>query len=162
MSCNTCTDCLASGSRPDLSELVQFRARTRSINIPQEVGGHYNDFGYILLKGHMRQMQHIIHMYQEKPEHVNLHILLHWLEGKGRKPVTWRTLVYSLKDIGLDVLAREIQDAKTTTGTADEPPPTPAPGMSITHVHEYIHILRILTCTYICYIYMVVHVCLCS
>ena len=91
--------------------------------------------------------------YQEKPEDINLHILLEWLEGEGGRPVTWGHLVATLEAIGLDGLAREIQEAVTTTGTADEPPPrlpvssatqetptttadkpspTPAPGMSIT------------------------------
>ena len=131
MSCNTCTDCLASGSRPDLSELIRFRARKRNINISREVGYHCYEFGHELLKGHMRQVLPIIrkYIYQGRPEHVNLHILLHWLEGKGRWPVTWRTLVETLKDIGLNELAREIRYAMTTTSTADEPPPTPTPGM---------------------------------
>ena len=71
----------------------------------------------------------LIYIYLGKPEHMNLLILQEWLEGKGRKPVTWGTLLETLQRIGLRELAREIQDVKTTTGTADEPPPTPAPGM---------------------------------
>ena len=76
----------------------------------------------------MRRMQHIIHMYHRKPEHLNLHILLEWLEGESWEPVTWGTLVRALKKIRLNELAREIRDAVTTTGTADDPSPTPAPG----------------------------------
>ena len=120
---------LTSGSRPDLSELIQLRGKWRDINVPWEVGRHYYEFGDKLLEGHMAQVQHIIPMYREDPECINLHILQEWLEGKGRKPVTWGTLVETLQCIGLRELARDIRDVKTTTGTADEPPPTPAPGM---------------------------------
>ena len=141
LSCITCTDSLTSGSRPPPRELIQFRGRRRNINIPREVGDRYYEFGRELLSGHMRQVWPIIlayeeklermryFMYEEKPEDINLYILLEWLEGEGRRPVTWGTLVQTLEDTGLDELAREIQDALTTTGTADEPPPTPAPGM---------------------------------
>ena len=129
LSCVTCTDSLTSGSRPDLSELVRFRARKRNINILQEVGHRYKRFGRELLRGRMRRVRPIMHVYREQPEHINLHILLEWLEGEGRRPVTWGTLVQTLENIRLYRLAREIQDALTTTGTADKPPPTPAPGM---------------------------------
>ena len=84
----------------------------------------------------MRQMQHIIHVYRRKPEHINLLILLEWLEGEGWEQVTWATLVRALEHIGLNELAKEIRDVKITTSTADEPSPTPAPGMmSMAHVH---------------------------
>ena len=111
LSCITCTDSLTSGSRPDLSELVRFRGRKRNINIPREVGDRYYEFGDEMLRGHMRRVRHIMHVYQEKPEHINLHILLVWLEGEGRRPATWRTLVITLEDIGLDELAWEIREA---------------------------------------------------
>ena len=148
LSCNTCSDFFTSGSRPDLSELVRFRGRKRNINIPQEVGHRYNEFGDKLLKGHMERVQHIISMCQEEPARINLHILLEWLEGEGRKPVTWGMLVVTLQDIGLNDLAREIRGAKTTAGTADEPSPTPAPGMNTTHVHILVHPIYALVCIY--------------
>ena len=91
--------------------------------------GHlYEIFGYELLKDRVGRMQHIIHEYRKEPELINLHILLKWLEGESWRSVTWGALVETLEDIGLDGLAKEIQDAVTTTGTADEPSPTPAPG----------------------------------
>ena len=37
-------------------------------------------------------------------------ILQRWLEGTGRKPQSWATLVTVLKEIDLAVLAKEIED----------------------------------------------------
>ena len=130
-----------SGNLPDLNELIQLRGKWRDINVPWEVGRHYYEFGDKLLEGHMAQVWHIIPMYRKDPERINLHILLEWLEGKGRKPVTWGTLVETLEYIGLHELARDIQAVKTTAGTADEPPPTPALGMmSMCCVGTYVSI----------------------
>ena len=109
-------------------DLIRFRGRERCINIPREVGRHYDMFAYELLGVHS-----IPHKYMyEDAECTTLEILQAWLEGRGRKPVTWEALVIALHYIRLDELAREILDVKTTTGTADEPSPTPAPGM-MTH-----------------------------
>ena len=93
------------------------------------MGYHCYDFGDKLLKGDMRRVRHIIRVYRNRPEHINLEILQEWLKGGGRRPVTWEILVETLKQIRLYELAWDIQGAKTTAGTADEPPPTPAPGM---------------------------------
>ena len=45
------------------------------------------------------------------PERITHKILQEWLEGKGLKPVSWETLVNTLRDIGLNALADEIQSA---------------------------------------------------
>ena len=49
--------------------------------------------------------------YQGDAEDVMLRILREWLEGKGL-PVSWETLVKTLRDTGLPVLADTIQTAK--------------------------------------------------
>ena len=109
LSCITCTDSLTSGSCPRLRELVRFRGRRRNINIPREVGHDYKWFGYLLLEDNAIVWEII--MYREEPEHINLHILQEWLRGGGRRPATWRTLVQTLENIGLDELAWEIREA---------------------------------------------------
>ena len=42
-------------------------------------------------------------------EQINIDILKEWLQGKGKKPVTWQTLVDVLKDTGLSKLAMDIE-----------------------------------------------------
>ena len=40
---------------------------------------------------------------------INKEILKKWLQGRGKKPVTWRTLIEVLRDSQLSELADEIQ-----------------------------------------------------
>ena len=42
---------------------------------------------------------------------INFEILTRWIQGAGRAPVTWNTLVEVLKSIALAELAREINDS---------------------------------------------------
>ena len=46
-----------------------------------------------------------------KPERTVLRILQEWIEGKGL-PVTWQTLIQTLRDVELTVLADHIQGLK--------------------------------------------------
>ena len=47
---------------------------------------------------------------REDAEQINLEILRQWIGGKG-KPLSWDTLIDVLKKIGLNTLARDIQDS---------------------------------------------------
>ena len=49
--------------------------------------------------------------YQGDAEDVILRILQEWLEGKGL-PVTWNTLIETLRNTGLSELADDIHTAK--------------------------------------------------
>ena len=49
-----------------------------------------------------------------KPESITRRILQDWVQGKGL-PVTWESLVKTLRDIDLPVLADEIAAAKLHT-----------------------------------------------
>ena len=46
--------------------------------------------------------------HQNVAKQINIEILQEWLEGSGKKPVSWATLVEVLRDIGLFTLADEI------------------------------------------------------
>ena len=45
------------------------------------------------------------------PHRITVVILQEWLQGKGRLPVTWQTLVECLRDANLHVVAGYIEDA---------------------------------------------------
>ena len=44
-------------------------------------------------------------------ENITKVILQRWLEGKGKTPVSWATLIDVLKWVGMNVLADQIEDA---------------------------------------------------
>ena len=94
-----------SGEQPTLPELL-------CLKVPQEVGANYSTFGIFLLNdrtgGRIRSFKKEC---QGDAEDVMLRILEEWLEGKGL-PVMWESLVKTLRNIDLSVLADQIQASK--------------------------------------------------
>ena len=43
---------------------------------------------------------------------INIEIIEEWVAGKGKQPVTWKTLTEVLRDIELSTLAEEIEAIK--------------------------------------------------
>ena len=98
---------------PTLIECIRFRGRERRINIPQEIGIKYSDFGLFLLEDENRQrVKSIAQEYMNKAEEINKEILEQWITGRGKRPVTWKTLTQVLRDIELTALAEEIEAIK--------------------------------------------------
>ena len=70
----------------------------------------YQDFGLFLLEDDNRQrVKAIAHSYQNNAEEINKEILEQWITGRGKQPVTWKTLTEVLRDIELTTLAEEIE-----------------------------------------------------
>lgn len=49
-------------------------------------------------------------------EHACMKIFEKWLNGEGRKPVTWATLIQALEDAGFRELARQLKNAVRRDG----------------------------------------------
>ena len=98
------------GIGPTLPELLKFTCTYgRVINIPQEIGIKYLQFGILLLEDSTgSRLKMIAHKHRENAEQINMEIFQEWLIGRGKQPVTWATLVEVLRDIGLSVLAGDI------------------------------------------------------
>ena len=95
--------------RPTMMELVSFRGRERRINIPQEIGTEYNAFGVLLLEDRTgARIQNIVSKHMKDPERINMEVLQKWIEGRGKKPVTWEALVEVLRDMNFNTLADDI------------------------------------------------------
>ena len=98
-----------SGERPSLPELLRLK-------VPQQVGANYSTFGIILLNDRTgSQVESIEEYCLRNPEKITRKILQEWLEGKG-VPVTWESLVQTLRDTNLSTLADEIQASKIPGG----------------------------------------------
>ena len=99
---------------PNMEELTAFPTRSRGkINIPDQIGVKYKEFGVQLLKDSTgARVSNIEHELRGNPKSINTHILEEWLQnGGGKKPVSWRTLVEVLRDIKLGTLANDIETA---------------------------------------------------
>lgn len=90
------------GEPPSLSELLHLK-------LPQKIGTKCFIFGMFLLKDRAGSRIESFEMEsQRNPEYMVRLILQEWLQGNGL-PVTWRSLVQTLRDTDLSVLADEIE-----------------------------------------------------
>ena len=98
---------------PTLIECVRFRGRERRINIPQEIGVKYYQFGLFLLEDDTgARIQSIAHKHMNDAEQINMEVLEKWITGRGKQPITWKTLTEVLRDIEISTLAGEIEAVK--------------------------------------------------
>lgn len=105
--------CIFIVDRPTLTELVCFQNGTTSINIPQQIGTKYIQFGILLLNdSNGDRVYSIEHKRREHAEQINIKILQEWIKGEGKQPVSWKTLTEVLRKIDLSWLATEIEEAK--------------------------------------------------
>ena len=99
-------------SRPDLVSLSSFRGTDRTINIIEQIGTHYMDFGVNILNdrdGHY--VSSLRDQFQRSAEDINRKIFMEWIRGRqGAKPVEWSILATTLHDIGLRHLASDIRE----------------------------------------------------
>jgi len=96
-----------------LRELLSFPGRDKKINIPQQIGTQYKIFGTFLLEDDRgAKVDNIIRECRERAEDINTKILQEWLNGRGKQPVTWETLVEVLNSVELSTLAGDISTSK--------------------------------------------------
>ena len=94
-------------------ECIRFRGRKRRINIPQEIGVKYREFGLLLLEDHNgARIRALALKHINDANEINIEIIEEWVAGKGKRPVTWKTLTEVLRDIELSSLAGEIEAIK--------------------------------------------------
>ena len=95
-----------------MPELLNFKVGNRNINFPREIGSKYQNFGAQLLQEDtLAHIEDLEHQYLKNGEDINCHILQEWLEGRGRKPTTWATLVRVLHDIEKGELAEKLEES---------------------------------------------------
>ena len=95
---------------PTLSQLICFKTRADSINVLEQIGPHYREFGALLLEDAAGAVtEAIVIKHNRDAKAINWEILCKWIEGKGKQPVEWSTLVEVLRDIRLSELANETE-----------------------------------------------------
>ena len=99
--------------RPTLSKCIKFQGRVGKINIPQEIGVNYHQFGILLLEDdNAVRICSIAHKHKNDAEQINMEVLEHWIKGRGKQPATWKTLADVLHSIELNTLAGDIEAVK--------------------------------------------------
>ena len=89
---------------------LTFKTRSGSINVLEHIGVHYRQLGVLLLEDATAEVtQAIIEQYSHDTTKIICTILQKWIQGKGKLPIEWSTLVRVLKDIGLHMLADEME-----------------------------------------------------
>ena len=82
------------------------------LRVHQQVGANYFTFGVLLLSDKTGCRMKIIEFQcRGRIDRIVQEILQEWLEGKGL-PVTWESLIQTLRDTDLSVVAEQIQATK--------------------------------------------------
>lgn len=96
-----------------MRELITFQGRRGKTDISEQIGNNYKRFGILLLDDpNGVRVNDIERKHHEEGRAINLEILQKWLEGSGKKPMTWKTLIDVLFEIGLTALANDIKAVK--------------------------------------------------
>ena len=85
---------------------MEFPTASGNIDVTTKVGMKYEKLGTLLLGDtDGAVVPTIIFECQQKADKIMLEILRRWLSGKGRQPVTWKTLTGCMRSSGLPELA---------------------------------------------------------
>ena len=93
---------------PTLPKILFFEtSEGKKVKILEEIGARYRDFGMLLLDDQWGAItEYIALAKQNNVAEINREILSRWVEGEGKQPVTWATLIGVLKAIGRSGLAQ--------------------------------------------------------
>ncbi len=86
---------------------------TAKLNIAQEIGTKYFEFGALLLGDTSgSRISSLEKECGKNAKDINTKVLQEWLSGGGMQPVSWKTLVSVLEDCGLTTLVESITSVK--------------------------------------------------
>lgn len=80
----------------------------QNLNMFQRISTDSFQFGTNLLEDKGGNKMNNINHDERQIENINRRILQQWLDGKGRKPITWNTLISVLSEVGLLTLTEDI------------------------------------------------------
>ena len=91
-------------------------------DIAAEIQNNHELFGTLLLEDtNGNIVKSIVKASNGNPVDITLEILRWWLQGSGRLPVTWQTLIKCLRDTKLNVAANYIEGALSQESSSDVP-----------------------------------------
>ena len=115
------SSCKSADAPPTLDVLQYFHVKNGHIDIAEEIGSDYEKFGTLLLEDKTgNKVKNIRVSEREDLLLIKVEILKQWLQGKGKEPVTWQTLMTCLRATGLTVLADRIDDSLSKCNESKE------------------------------------------
>ena len=79
-------------------------------NIPAEIGENYYKLGLLLLEDdYGNKTDAIVAAHRDDLEMITIKIFQKWINGDGKTPATWATLIQVLKDLKMNRLCRDIE-----------------------------------------------------
>ena len=114
------TRTLCSGGHPTLMSLRSFKKKDgKRMDIVRRVATDYQLFGTLILQDEDGSIvDTMVQTRQRNPVEISNDILRRWLAGRGVRPNTWETLVTYLREVGLNAVSDDIEEAYS-----DEPEP---------------------------------------
>ena len=101
-----------SDAEPTLTELYQLKSASGKVQVIMGVAPCWYDLGILLnFDKSGTQLEIIKAEYHSEPVPCCRAMFQYWLNGNGRGPHSWRTLIELLEDSNLEVLAREVRNA---------------------------------------------------
>jgi len=96
----------------NLPAIRHFPEKNEFFDIAEEIGTDYELFAILLLEDNNGNKIKIIERNKcGDVVDINVEILRQWLQGKGRRPVTWQTLIQCMRDSWLPVLSKRIESS---------------------------------------------------
>ena len=92
--------------------LLRFKSRSgKNIKITEQIAGKNEELCSKLLEDNNRAIFHAIRENEYEDERITEAIFQRWLKGVGKKPVSWTTLVATLRKIpSVSSLVRDIEE----------------------------------------------------
>ena len=99
--------------RPTLKHLIDFplRSSDESLNIIKKIAKKVDDLGIFLLD--YETTISLKTQFNNDLERTTKEVLYQWIQGHGKKPVTWSTFIQVLRKMDFSVVADDIEDSLT-------------------------------------------------
>jgi hypothetical protein len=100
--------------RPTFPQLLHLSVGEEKVNIIEQIGTRYYDFGIQILQDDTGAiMDTIVEECRGDVSAINRKILSRWIRGEGKQPVSWAALATELFECGLKELACTIRSVKS-------------------------------------------------
>ena len=101
-----------SSDEPSVKNLLSFSGTSGVINVVEEIGSNYYEFGVLLLNDSGNYIRALERQYNNNCTAIVSEIVRVWNEGRrNAKPCEWRHLIETLLEIQLTNLADKIQSS---------------------------------------------------